>query len=114
MVGTWKNGQLQYAPEWIKGDPATPPRQLDDHGQPVDDLSTFAPATLAADQRAFTTLMAHLKKIGGDRRRVIAVQVENEPGTFGTGRDCSPAANPAFQAAVPASACPRHPHPVDQ
>ncbi|WNO53416.1 DUF5597 domain-containing protein [Stakelama saccharophila] len=99
--GTWKNGQMQYAPEWVKRDPATYPRQLDAHGQPLDNLSTFAPANLKADRRAFTALMAHLKEVDGNRHTVILVQVENEPGTFGAVRDHSPAANAAFAAPVP-------------
>lgn len=99
--GTWKNGQMQYAPEWVKRDPATYPRQLDAHGAPLDDLSTFASANLDADRRAFTALMAHLKAVDGDRHTVILVQVENEPGTFGAVRDHSPAADAAFAAPVP-------------
>src|SRR5690242_5827500 len=101
--GTWKNGQMQYAPEWIKADAKTYPRQLDEHGQPLDDLSTFAPATLQADSHAFGALMAHLRKIDGDRHTVIMVQVENEPGTIGAVRDHSPAADAAFNGPVPAA-----------
>ena len=55
--GSWKNGQMQYAPEWIKTDARTYPRQLDDHGAPLDNLSTFAPANLQADSHAFAALM---------------------------------------------------------
>ncbi|MBY8827625.1 DUF5597 domain-containing protein [Hephaestia mangrovi] len=101
--GTWKNGQMQYAPEWIKADAKTYPRQLDEHGQPLGDLSTFAPATLQADSHAFGALMAHLRKVDGARHTVIMVQVENEPGTIGAVRDHSPAANAAFNGPVPAA-----------
>ena len=99
--GTWKNGQMQYAPEWVKRDPATYPRQLDENGEPLGNLSTFAPANLEADSRAFAALMAHLRKVDGDRHTVILVQVENEPGTFGAVRDHQPAANAAFAGQVP-------------
>ncbi|GAA4778706.1 DUF5597 domain-containing protein [Stakelama sediminis] len=99
--GTWKNGQMQYAPEWIKTDPATYRRQRNAHGKPMDDLSTFAPANLRADSTAFAALMAHLRKVDGTRHTVILVQVENEPGTFGTVRDHDPAADAAFDGQVP-------------
>ncbi|MBW4331636.1 DUF5597 domain-containing protein [Stakelama sp. CBK3Z-3] len=99
---SWKNGQMQYAPEWVKSDPETYPRQLDEHGLPLDNLSTFAPANLNADRRAFSALMRHLKKVDGDAHTVILVQVENEPGTFGAVRDHQPAADKAFAAPVPA------------
>ena len=108
--GSWKNGQMQYAPEWIKTDARTYPRQLDDHGAPLDNLSTFAPANLQADSHAFAALMAHLKKVDGDRHTVILVQVENEPGTIGAVRDHSPAANAAFGAPVPAAVLQRTGH----
>ena len=47
---------------------------------------------LKADKRAFVALMAHLKKIDGDKRTVLMVQVENESGTYGLVRDFAPAA----------------------
>jgi len=100
--GSWKNGQMHYVPEWIKSDPARYPRVLDEHGQPVDDLSTQATSNLEADKAAFAALMAHIERVDGDRHTVIMVQVENEPGTIGTVRDHSPAAEEAFGGNVPA------------
>ncbi|SEL15671.1 Beta-galactosidase GanA [Pseudoxanthomonas sp. GM95] len=101
--GSWKNGQMHYVPEWIKRDAATYPRALDEKGQPVDVLSPYASANVEADTRAFTALMAHLRKVDGDRHTVILVQVENEPGTVGAVRDHGAAANAAFAQPVPAA-----------
>jgi beta-galactosidase GanA len=99
--GSWKNGQMHYVPEWIKRDPASYPRVLDEKGQPVDVLSPYALANVQADKRAFTALMEHLRKVDGQRHTVILVQVENEPGTVGSVRDHGAAANAAFAQSVP-------------
>lgn len=100
--GTWKNGQAHYVPEWIKRDAKTYPRMLDSKGQPIDVLSPYVSANLEADKRAFAMLMAHLRKVDGDRHTVILVQVENEPGAIGTVRDHGSAANALFEQLVPA------------
>ncbi|MCC2977083.1 DUF5597 domain-containing protein [Sphingomonas sp. PL-96] len=99
--GTWKNGQMHYVPGWMKADPATYPRMIDARGEPIDVLSPHAPATLAADKRAFATLLAHLKKVDGTKHTVIMVQVENEPGSIGSVRDFGPAAQAEFAGPVP-------------
>ena len=99
--GSWKNGQMQYAPEWVRSDPAHYPRALDEHGAPLNDLSPYAPANLQADKAAFAALMDHLRKVDGDRHTVILAQVENEPGSIGAIRDHSPAAEQAFNAPIP-------------
>jgi beta-galactosidase GanA len=100
--GTWKNGQMHYVPEWIKRDEATYPRMRDADGEPVDVLSPHAPANVEADARAFAALMRHLRKVDGERRTVILVQVENEPGAIGTVRDHGPLGEAAFARPVPA------------
>lgn len=50
--GSWKNGQMHYAPEWIKRDPVRYPRMLDPRGEPVDVLSPHAQANADADKAA--------------------------------------------------------------
>jgi beta-galactosidase GanA len=100
--GSWKNGQMHYVPEWMKNDPVHYPRTLDEHGEPVDDMSPYAATNLQADQTAFAALMRHLKQKDGERHTVIMVQVENEPGMIGTIRDHGKAANALFNAPVPA------------
>ena len=98
--GTWKNGNQHYMPEWMKRAPHTYAHVIDENGHPVDSPSPFAAASLAADSKAFAALMAHLK--GADpQRTVIMMQVENEPGVYGTQRDYSPAAQQLFAGPVP-------------
>jgi len=58
---TWKNNGPNYAPEWVKLDGARFPRLVDAQGKVLNSLSPHATATLAADQRAFATLMRHLR-----------------------------------------------------
>lgn len=99
--GSWKNGQLQYTPDWIKTDPRHYPRALDAHGEPLNDLSTFAPANRAADQQAFASLLRHLRQVDGEQHTLVMVQVENEPGLFGAVRDHRPEADAAFAGDVP-------------
>jgi beta-galactosidase GanA len=99
--GTWKNGSSHYMPLWMKRDPQRYPRMIGANGRAVDSPSPHAPATLAADKRAFAALMRHLKTADA-RRTVIMVQVENEAGTWGSVRDHSPDAQTAFEGPVPA------------
>jgi hypothetical protein len=98
--GTWKNGSAHYLPEWMKLQPAKYPNITGADGRPVDSPSPHAPDTLAADIRAFTALMRHLKAADA-QHTVLMVQVENEPGTWGGVRDFSPAAQRLFNAPVP-------------
>jgi beta-galactosidase GanA len=99
---TWKNNGPNYAPEWVKLDGTRFPRLVDAKGRVLNSLSPHSAATLAADRRAFAALMRHLK--GADAQRtVILVQVQNEPGTYGSARDFGPAAQQAFASAVPAT-----------
>ena len=99
--GIWKNGSAHYLPEWMKNQPDRYRRITMKNGRPLDSPSPFAPATLEADIRAFTALMRHLKA-ADDQHTVIMVQVENEPGTWGSVRDYSPAAQKVFDSPVPA------------
>ncbi|UAK26249.1 DUF5597 domain-containing protein [Sphingomonas nostoxanthinifaciens] len=99
--GTWKNGQNHYAPAWMRSDPAHYPRTIDERGEPADVQSPFSVATRDADERAYVTLLRHLKAVDGDRHTVIMMQVENEPGAIGAVRDHGPDAERAFAAPVP-------------
>ena len=98
--GTWKNGSQHYMPEWMKLDPARYPHMVDKNGRPVDSPSPHAAASLQNDKTAFTAFMRHLKE-ADPQRTVIMVQVENEPGTWGSQRDYSPEAQKLFEAPVP-------------
>jgi beta-galactosidase GanA len=98
--GTWKNGSGHYMPEWMKLAPERYPRMTGANGRPVDSPSPYAPAAIEADIQAFTALLRHLKA-ADPQRTVIMVQVENEPGAWGSVRDYSPAAQKLFEGPVP-------------
>jgi hypothetical protein len=87
-------------PEWMKRDAAKYPTLVGEKGDWIDSPSPFPEATLQADTKAFTAIMHHLAK-ADPRHTVIMVQVENEPGTWGSVRDYSPAAQKLFEDAVP-------------
>jgi beta-galactosidase GanA len=98
--GTWKNGSAHYRPVWMKQQPAKYPNIIGRQGQPVDSPSPHAKVALDADIRAFSAFMAHLKQVD-PQRTVIMVQVQNEPGSWGSIRDFSPAAEKEFAKPVP-------------
>ncbi len=92
-----------YAPAWVKTNPRRFPRmQLRRDGilEISDVLSIFHGEAVAADARAFTTLLAHLKEVDG-QRTVIMVQVENEVGLLGDSRDGSSTSTQRFMSPVP-------------
>src|SRR5688500_6251406 len=99
---TWKNNGPNYAPEWVKLDNARFPRLIDARGKVLNSLSPHSAATFAADKRAFVALLKHLKQVD-EARTVILVQVQNEPGTYGSVRDFGPEAQKLFEGAVPAA-----------
>jgi beta-galactosidase GanA len=101
--GAWKNSMSTYVPGWVKRDQARFPRAALPSGQSVEILSTFGEQTLAADQRAYAALMAHLKAVDGTQNTVVMMQVENEIGMLPVARDYSAAANAAFAQPVPAA-----------
>lgn len=99
--GSWKNAFSNYAPSWVKSDPRRFLRAESADGRPLDILSSLSGETRRADGRAFRALMRHLREKDSQQQTVLMVQVENEVGYLGAGRDRSPEANPLFQAHVP-------------
>ena len=97
---TWKNGSNHYMPAWMKTNADLYPNSTGRNGRPMDSPSPIATATLNADKAAFAAVMRYLKRADEDHT-VIMVQVENEPGAWGTVRDYSPAAQRLFDQAVP-------------
>jgi Domain of unknown function (DUF5597)/Glycosyl hydrolases family 35 len=98
--GTWKNGSNHYMPEWMKREKEKYPNITGRNGQPVDSPSPHTKAAMEADAKAFTTVMAYLVKADA-QHTVLMVQVENEPGSWGSIRDYSPEAQKLFESAVP-------------
>jgi hypothetical protein len=100
---TWKNGSNHYMPQWMKLDYERYPNMIGRDGKSVDSPSPHSQATLEADKQAFAAFMRHLNE-ADPQHTVIMVQVENEPGSWNTVRDFSPAAQKLFESPVPAEA----------
>lgn len=99
---TWKNGNMDYAPEWVKTNPQRFKRVISPSGNDLWVLSSHCPANFEADRKAFTALCNHLKAKDSTERTVIALQIENEPGIIGSDRDYGTEAQAAFDSPVPA------------
>lgn len=100
--GMNKNGHPNYAPEWVKLHPETYHIAHSRDGGRVASMSPLCEATLKADCKAFSALMAHLKQVDGDTGTVIAVQVENEIGLANTDFDYRDEVWAIYQQPVPA------------
>lgn len=99
--GSWKNAFSNYTPPWVKSSPQRFPRAESADGKQLEILSTFSAENRRADSRAFAALMSHVRETDSEQQTVLMVQVENEVGYLGQGRDRSPEANRRFAAAVP-------------
>jgi len=99
--GSWKNAFSNYAPTWVKSDPNRFPRAESSDGRPLEILSALSTETSRSDSRAFAALMRHVREKDSEQQTVLMVQVENEVGHLGQGRDRSPEANRQFQGHVP-------------
>jgi hypothetical protein len=100
--GTWKNGAMDWSPNWVKADPKRFPRVLDYGGRPIRVLSPHSRTNVEADKKAYVAVMKHLHEIDEAERTVIMAQVENEPGSLGSVRDFSPESNKLFNGPAPA------------
>ena len=107
--GSWKNSGSVYIPTWVKRDYNKYPRVIDEHGKPLEILSTFGKESEKADAKAYAALMKHIKEVDYDHT-VILMQVENEMGILdmpgkdpaAARRDFSETANAAYNGPVPA------------
>ncbi len=99
--GSWKNAFSNYAPVWVKADTRRFPRAISAEGAELEILSTLGAETRKCDSRAFAALMRHVRERDEQEQTVLMVQVENEVGYLGRGRDRSAAANQMFAGAVP-------------
>ncbi len=98
---TWKNGTMDYAPQWVKTDPDRFRRVRSSTDQALWVLSSHCAATMEADRRAYVALCNHLKQVDQNPQTVIAIQIENEPGILGSDRDYGPEAQAEFDGPVP-------------
>lgn len=97
---TWKNGSNHYMPEWMKQDAKRYPNITGKDGRWVDSPSPHTQSAMELDAKAFTEVMKHLKE-ADSQHTVIMVQVQNEPGAWGSVRDYSKTAQKLFDAQVP-------------
>jgi hypothetical protein len=106
---SWKNAGSVYAPSWVKKDFEKYPHAKDEHGKPLEILSTFGDASSEADAKAFAALMRHIKEVDVKQRTVVMIQVENEMGLLdnmgkipgNARRDFIDPANIAYNGPVP-------------
>jgi hypothetical protein len=98
--GSWKNTWSSYAPDWVKRDQTRFSRVQLRNGSGTERLSPFSDAARDADARAFAALMRRIKEVDAGHT-VLMVQIENEVGVIPDPRDYSPAANAAYDRAVP-------------
>ncbi|MBN2313344.1 MAG: DUF5597 domain-containing protein [Sedimentisphaerales bacterium] len=98
---SFKNSMSCYAPIWVKANQPRFPRAQNKEGRGKEIVSVFSEENCAADARAFTALMKHLRQVDGETHTVIMVQVENEMGMIPEARDYCDAANDLFSKPVP-------------
>lgn len=99
--GSWKNMVSTYVPGWVKSDPDRYSLFCIKNGEKLQMLSAFEKENILADSRAFAALMKHVKQVDAREQTVIMIQVENEVGTQGGGRDYSKLALEAYKNKVP-------------
>lgn len=105
---SYKNTSSDYVPIWVKRDKrrffwaAQKASPTPAHPRGLYALSAFCRACRDADANAFRMLMHHLRK-NDPQHTVIMIQVENEMGILGAGREYSAAANAAWNGPVPAA-----------
>jgi hypothetical protein len=97
---TWKNGSNHYMPEWMKHNASKYPNITGRNGRPVDSPSPHTKDAMEADAKAFAAVMGYLKK-ADPQHTVLMVQVQNEPGSWGSVRDYSAQAQKLFEGSVP-------------
>jgi len=98
---SWKNGNMDYAPAWVKTNQKRFKRVISQTGKDVWDLSPHCKANLEADKKAFIAFCKHLKTKDSTDQTVIALQIENEQGFLGSDRDYGPEAQAEYDSPVP-------------
>lgn len=94
---TWKNASMFYAADYIRNDPDNYQPALDSDGNPTVSLCPLSDATWERDKNALVAMMEHIKAVD-DKRTVIMLQIENEPGIMGSDRCYCSVCNEKFEA----------------
>jgi len=95
--GAYKNGCLNYAPDFVKSDPKRFRRVQTASGKMLHNFACPTCAeTLAADRKTIEAVCARLKATDAQRHTVILLQMENESGVLGTDRCYCPTCTRQF------------------
>ncbi len=96
--GSYKNGCLNYAPDFVKKDTGRFRRAHKADGTALRNFSCPASTeTFAGDRRALEAVFRRLKAVDAERRTVILFQMENEAGLMGTDRCYCRSCTAAFE-----------------
>jgi beta-galactosidase GanA len=96
--GAYKNGCLNYAPDFVKSDAKRFRRVHTAGGAPLRNFACpTCTATLAADRKAVEAVCARLKAVDTQRHTVLLLQMENEAGILGTDRCHCPTCTRQFE-----------------
>jgi beta-galactosidase GanA len=98
--GSWKNGESNYTPDWVKTDMERFPRMLFKDGKISTTISNISKNCLNADLKAYKKLIERIAQID-KHGTVLMMQIENEVGLLGGTRDFSPEATKLFEQQVP-------------
>jgi len=98
---TSKNGHPNYAPDYIKTNPARYPYAIGYDGVSVASLSPHGVETMKADARAYAGMMQFIRDMDEAEGTVIAIQIENEMGLANTDMDYGPVAREDYKKPVP-------------
>lgn len=98
--GSWKNGESNYTPDWVKTDMKRFPRMLFKDRKISTTISNINKNCLNADLKAYKKLMDRIAQVD-KHSTVIMMQIENEVGLLGGTRDFSSEATKLFEQQVP-------------
>jgi hypothetical protein len=98
--GSWKNGESNYTPDWVKTDMKRFPRMIFKDGKISTTISNTNKNCLNADLKAYKKLMERIAQVD-KQGTVLMMQIENEVGLLGGTRDFSPEATKLFEQQVP-------------
>lgn len=99
--GLWKNAESMYVPAWMKADTKKYYRVMKVNGEEINTISPLCDAAVEKDAMAFANVMAHIRELDEDENTVLIMQVENEIGILGSGRDYSETAQEFFGQEIP-------------
>ncbi len=95
---SYKNGCLNYAPDFVKAGTGRFRRAHRADGTELRNFSCpTSEETFSADRKAVEAVFRRLKLIDGERHTVILFQMENEAGLLGTDRCYCPVCNREFE-----------------